>query len=164
MEAFGWGRGPITLEHIERWSNPDGTITAASQGHDDSELSAKETLLQFQRVANTVVPDSNPACLGRALLAAEAQQKALDVVWPQYQKTGAEEGGWNTRMRVGLGSLGRMHWWIRTLNDDYVNGDTELKAAQKAMVTDLLVPFIANWHADSRAHPMSSALCKNCAK
>ncbi|KAK5637095.1 hypothetical protein RRF57_012807 [Xylaria bambusicola] len=53
-----------------------------SQGHDDSELLTKETLLQLQRVANTVVPNSNPTCLGRALLAAEAQQKALDVVWP----------------------------------------------------------------------------------
>lgn len=57
-----------------------------------------------------------------------------------------------------------MHWWIRTPDDDHVNSDTELKAAQKAMVTDLLVPFIANWRVNSRAHPMSSALCKNCAK
>ena len=87
----------------------------------------------------------------------------MDVVWPQYQKTGAEEGGWNTRIRVGLGSLGRMHWWIRAPDDDYVNSDTELKAAQKAMVPNVLVTFIANWRANSGAHPMSSALCKNCA-
>ncbi len=79
-------------------------------------------------------------------------------MWPQYQQTGAEEGSWNTRIRVGLGSLGRMYWWVRTPDDDYVNGDTELKAAQKAMVADFLLPFIANWRASSRAHPMSSAL------
>ncbi len=164
MGTFGWGRGPITLEHIERRSNPEGTITTPSQSHDDSEISAEETLLQLQRVANTVIPDSNPARLGKALLAAEAQQNNLDIVWPQYQKTGAEEGGWNTRIRVDLGSLGRMYWWIRTPDDDYVNGDTELKSAQKAMVADLLLPFIANWRANSRAHPMSGALCKNCAK
>lgn len=85
-------------------------------------------------------------------------------MWPQDQKTRAEEGGWNNRIRVGLGSLCRMHWWIRTSDDGYTNGNTELKAVRKAMVTDPLVPFVANRDADSRAYPMSNALCKNCAK
>lgn len=62
----------ITLGDIERWTNADGTFGPSTQAHDAFDLSAKETLRQLERRANTAVTLSNPGRLAQVLLATEA--------------------------------------------------------------------------------------------
>ncbi|KAI1181737.1 hypothetical protein F5B17DRAFT_423797, partial [Nemania serpens] len=107
LQSFGF---PLLTEaHVERWRNRDGTYGAATAAHDNTDLSADETLRQLARLANTAARLANTACLAEALLAAERQQQALDSSWPQFHHIDRETAGWNRRLRVDLEGLDRQH-------------------------------------------------------
>lgn len=152
----------IKLDNIERWTNADGTFGPATQAHDAFDLSATETLRQLERCADKAMTLSNPGRLGRVLLAAEARQKALAASWPEYRKINKEQGRWVSPVRLDAGESGRMQWWTRACSRDTRGANQELSAARRARTAKVLVPVITAWRADSRAHTMSSAVCKGC--
>ncbi|KAI3326570.1 hypothetical protein HD806DRAFT_410864 [Xylariaceae sp. AK1471] len=160
LQTFGFPL--ITDAHVERWANRDGTFGVCTATHDNTDLSAEETLRQLARMANITVLRADPACLAETLLAAESQQRALDSVWPQCYDVDQGIAGWNYRLPVDLEGLGRQHWWIKKTDEVYMDGDSELKAAQRERVINVLLPFVAGWRLASRTHRMNSALCKDC--
>ncbi|KAI0163850.1 hypothetical protein GGR57DRAFT_497939 [Xylariaceae sp. FL1272] len=152
----------ITLADVERWANADGTFGPGTQAHDASDLSAQETLRQLERCANKAMTLSNPGRLGQVLLATEAQQKSLVTSWPEYRKINQEQGRWVSSVCLDAGESGCMQWWTRACSKDTRGADQELSTARRTRIAKVLVPFIAAWRAGSRAHTMSSAVCKGC--
>ncbi|KAI1159507.1 hypothetical protein F5B18DRAFT_655543 [Nemania serpens] len=161
LQLFGF---PLLTEaHVERWRNRDGTYGAATAAHDDASLSADKTLRQLGRLANTAARGADPACHAEALLVTERQQQALDSSWPQLRHIDRETAGWNSRLRTDIEGLGRQHWWIRKTDEVYMDGDSELKAAQKERVVNVLLPFLAAWRLASPNHDAKYLVCKDCA-
>ncbi|KAI3339081.1 hypothetical protein F4824DRAFT_498932 [Ustulina deusta] len=70
-------------------------ITAA---HDNTDLSAEDTLRQLARLTNTAARCAGPACLAETPLAAEHQQQALDSSWPQFRNIYRETAGCRTQL------------------------------------------------------------------
>ncbi|KAI1262996.1 hypothetical protein F5Y18DRAFT_429468 [Xylariaceae sp. FL1019] len=152
----------ITLADIERWTNADGTFSPDTEGHEAFDLSAKETLRQLERCANKAMTLSNPGRFAQVLLATEAQQEALAASWPKTHNVNREQARWVSPVRLDARLLGRAQWWTRACSKDTRGADQELSAARKTRITNVLVPFMAAWRAGSRAHTMSSAVCKDC--
>ncbi|TRX93496.1 hypothetical protein FHL15_005468 [Xylaria flabelliformis] len=157
------GRLPFSAHLATPARRDRAIVSAATAAHDNTDLSAEETLRQLARLANTAARRADPACLAEAFRAAEYQQQALHALWPRFRTIDRETAGWNSRLQANLEGLGRQHWWIRKTDEVYIDGDSGLKAVQKEKVFSVLLPFVAAWRLASQNHETWNAVCKDCA-
>ncbi|KAI0163846.1 hypothetical protein GGR57DRAFT_497935 [Xylariaceae sp. FL1272] len=127
-------------------------------GGDD--IDAHKSLLKLGHLASDFTKHADSASLAHTLVATERQQIAFDSVWPRV--VDQDIGNWVCKLPTNGSAQHRRYWWIRTPDEDYINGDTHLKAAQKDRVENVLLPFISNWRASSQAHAKSNMPCRHC--